>query len=181
LAAFSAFSSGGADVSTDKVAWWEVGRHAVVHSFRAGAVDRVVPLASVESHDGYEPEPQVRRLRFKGTRAARRATRSPGKPLEKPRWLETIHLPMLNARWGAHVDGIVYFSVPATYPAYITHSLDFCESTSEPCIAIDDPKLFSKLDRKRHWHDNGHLAKSGAKLYTRWLAKRLVALGMLKH
>ncbi|MDA0785736.1 MAG: hypothetical protein O3B37_05535 [Proteobacteria bacterium] len=68
----------------------------------------------------------------------------------------------------------LYFTPPILDAFRRAHQAAICERTpSIRCIEYSDSNLPERLTG-RHWHDSGHVLRSGAQIYTDWLATQLI-------
>ncbi len=56
----------------------------------------------------------------------------------------------------------------------MAYALRFCEAQPPRSCIASDQRLMQRLSNERYWWDGSHLTRYGARLYTRWLADRLV-------
>lgn len=68
----------------------------------------------------------------------------------------------------------LYFTPPVLDSFRRAHQAAICERTPAiRCIEYSDSDLPEQLTDE-HWHDAGHVLRSGAEIYTDWLAERLI-------
>ncbi len=104
-------------------------------------------------------------------------------PLDDPprgaipsRWLVDILDREIEMFRGDGATGFGFYQTPTTLPQEFTYALRFCAATSAyPCILADDPTLHAGLSHDSDWYDEYHLIGPGRRLYTLWLADRLLA------
>jgi len=158
---------------------WDLARQVSINAFNVGVTDRLEPLEHVRAESGGVPNSRDRlRERFdvgKLLEELRHLTPDP----EPPKWLRRIRERRLLDVWGPRLDDIVYFGTPSTRVEQLKHVRGVCRSTTRKCIPPTDKKLYKKLDSNSLWLDEAHLNREGARIYTAWLAARLVKEGVL--
>jgi hypothetical protein len=176
--AFQAQTSAGVRASPVSGWRWGLIRHMLVNAFNVGVANRLVASEVIEDWDG-ELSRSRRRFRYNGhlkdviAEAAR-----PGADVPVPQWLFDIREARLKSLWRREITSWVYFGVPATHVEQQRYLRSFCKATKLPCIA-PDVELTTALDKSMYWKDKGHVGPKGAKVYTEWLARRLVEKNVL--
>lgn len=166
-------------VRNDDVSAWELLRHGMVNGFNVGISSRFEPWRRNTPLTGHQRNRGRGRSKVKNLpRLIAAATKPLGKTTHLP-WLSNIREARLRDLWGGSLDEWVSYGIPTRQPNYIEWTREYCAESSEPCIAVDDPRLLEALGKGSKWYDWGHLSSAGAEVYTKWLAKRLVATGVL--
>lgn len=72
------------------------------------------------------------------------------------------------------IKNALYFTPPILDDFRRAHQAAICKrATSLRCIEYSDSDLPERLTAE-HWHDAGHVLRTGAEIYTDWLANRLI-------
>jgi hypothetical protein len=159
---------------------WPVLRHALLNAFNVGVSSRLAQEAEIEPSSGRTGNPRRAYRRFRSLEPLMAYARAPREASPPPLpWLRRIRERRLMSLWKPYVDELVYFGVPATRVGPLRYVQDFCRGTRRKCIAPTDRQLLGQLDAKTHWRDANHLRRSGAELYSRWLARKLHRLKVL--
>jgi hypothetical protein len=157
---------------------WLIARHAMVNAFNAGVLSRVVPEEEIEPVTGLASK-GAKRFKY-DFEALLKEAREPSPPVPIPTWMFTIREPRERALW---VDRFradwVYFGVPSTRPEQLRYIRSFCAATKAPCIKPDED-LIRELEAPTNWRNAGHMNRNGALIYSRWLAREVARLGVLK-
>lgn len=155
---------------------WTVARHTLVNAFNAGIVSRVVPEAEVKPVTGLASK-GFKRFDYDFETLLKEA-QNPGPPIPIPPWMFEIREPRERAIWGSFGANFVYYGVPSTRPEQLRYIRSFCAATKEPCLRPDEA-LIKELEAATNWRNAGHLNRNGATIYSRWLAREVVRLGVL--
>jgi hypothetical protein len=160
-------------------AWrWGLARHMLINAFNVGVANRLVAGEAIEDWDGGLSGGR-KRFRFSGgLKDVIAAAERPGPDVPVPPWIFDIREARLRSLWRSEISNWVYFGVPATHLEQQRYVRSFCNATHLPCIA-PDVELLSALDKKSYWMDRGHVSIRGARVYTEWLARRLVEKNVL--
>jgi hypothetical protein len=159
---------------------WKLFRHAMINSFSVGAASRYLAESEVEMGGGRVNWHRKQRFRFRGMG---RQIESLSKPVvgNMLPWLELVREPRTRRLWKPYTSELVYFGLPAANLEQVQYVREFCAATRHKCISPADPELLGALDNPNLWRDAGHLMKQGAEIYSRWLARQLVAQRILKR
>lgn len=162
-------------------AWrWPLFRHTLTNSFSAGVAARLTPEDEIELAGGNVNGHRPKRFRFPGLSPLLAASKEPrGAGIPYP-WVADIRERRLRQLWRPYLDDFAYFGLPSTNLEQLEYVRDFCGGTKVRCIAPTDEGLLTALDNKKKWRDRGHLSLQGAKIYSRWLAREVAGLGLLK-
>lgn len=153
---------------------WTLLRHALINSFNVGAASRYVPEADVVPGGGRVNRHRKQRFRFRGMARQIDSLDEPVTAATLP-WLRDVREPRLRRLWQPFTTELVYFGLPAANLEQLTYVREFCAATKRKCITPADPELLRALDDAALWRDPGHLMTRGAEIYSRWLARQLVA------
>lgn len=166
-------------VRSEEVSLWELLRHGMVNGFNVGISSRFGPWRRNTALTGHQRNTARRRGEVKNLRRLIAAATRPLTETTPLPWLWSIREARLRDLWGGSLDEWVSYGIPTRQPNYIEWTREYCKGSSEPCIAVDDPALLEALGKGSKWYDWGHLSSQGAEIYTKWLAGRLVATGVL--
>jgi hypothetical protein len=162
-------------------AWrWQLFRHTLINSVSVGALSRFVPEAEIEPGSGRVTPRRGSRFRFEGMSSQLSSLQQPAVAGMLP-WLRDVREARSRRLWRPYASELVYFGVPSTTVEQLTYVRQFCGATPRKCISPADPDLLNALDSVGFWRDNGHLSKKGADVYSRWLARQLVAQQVVTH
>jgi hypothetical protein len=153
---------------------WKLFRHTLINTFSAGAASRYVPDEQVPLGGGRVSKHRKSRFRFRGMSGQIESLRKPVAGAMLP-WLDQVREPRTRRLWQPYTSELVYFGLPAAILEQMTYVREFCAATPRKCISPADPELLNALDNPSLWRDAGHLMKRGAEIYSRWLARQLVA------
>jgi hypothetical protein len=158
---------------------WALLRHTLVNAFSAGATSRYAPESSIELGGGNVSDARPKPLEFRGLDAqVRLAKRTDAEPRMLP-WLREVREPRIRRLWRGYLTDFVYFGLPTTSGVQLEYVRSFCAATRLPCIT-PDAGVIGDLNDRKHWRDHAHLRKSGAEIYSRWLAQQLANRGVLR-
>jgi hypothetical protein len=158
----------------------DVLRHGLVFAFNAGVTSRVVAPKKIRALPGDVRRNTPRRMRYRGLSKVIAEAKRPHRASVPP-WLFDVRERRELEIWGDHIQKWLYYSVPNTKAGYLRHSTNFCAATPRPCINPADVDLLQRLDARRNWINSGHLSIRGAKIYSKWLAKKIHESGALAH
>lgn len=164
-------------------AWrWPLLRQTLLNAFSAGALERYVPEADVELSSGVVSPRPPSKFRFRGLRSLLRATAAASDPASVTvlPWLRDIRDRRSKRLWQPFGTELIYFGVPSTSVDQLEYVRGFCQAIGSKCISPADQALLSQLDDARLWRDPSHMTTPGAEIYSRWLARQLAALGVLR-
>lgn len=156
--------------------YWTVARHAMVNAFNAGVLTRVVEEEDIEPVTGLASK-GAKRFKYDSDALLKEA-QNPGPAIPIPPWMFEIREPRERAIWGPFGANFVYYGVPSTRPEQLRYIRSFCAATKEPCLRPDEA-LIKELEAATNWRNAGHLNRNGATIYSRWLAREVVRLGVL--
>lgn len=159
---------------------WPLFRHAMINSFSVGAASRYVPDAEVPLGGGRVSWHRRQRFRFGGMSQHVESLSTPVQGAMLP-WLQQVRERRARRLWRPYTSELVYFGLPATKLEQLKYVREFCAGTRHRCIPPADPELLNALDQASLWRDAGHLMKKGAEIYSRWLARQLVAQKVVKR
>jgi len=159
---------------------WALLRHAMVNTFNVGAASRYRPEDEVVLGGGRVSAHRKQRFKFRGMGRQIQSLSHPVAGAMLP-WLKDVREARTRRLWRPYTSEIVYFGLPATTIEQVTYVREFCAATERKCISPADPELLSALDDAALWRDRGHLMKRGAAIYSRWLARQLVAQQVVTH
>jgi hypothetical protein len=160
---------------------WPLLRHTLLNAFSVGATSRYVPEAELEIGGGNVNGRRAALYWWRGLDSSLQALQRPAPALTPLPWLAGIRDVREQQLWNGYVSRFMYLGLPSTSPAQLDYVRGFCARASAPCIAPDDPQLLQQLDDRIYWRDEAHMQRAGALIYSRWLAHKLVALGLLRH
>jgi hypothetical protein len=79
-------------------------------------------------------------------------------------------------RYGA--QRFAFYSVPSMQGANVAYARRFCAGMRQfPCFVGEDPELLAAVAHGADWWDYDHLKDDGSRIFTRWLADRVVEAG----
>lgn len=151
---------------------YELFSHMLVNAFNVGIVSRLIPPSKIEGRSGSDSRPKKLKSKFSGMGRAIYWARARAKV---PGWLFNVRERRELSIWDGYVDKLVYYGLPSSLPTQVPHITAFCRKTRRPCIAPLDYQLLGQLNKAQYWQNFSHLSEAGAEIYTRWLAKKLVA------
>ena len=158
--------------------WRSVWSHAAMNLFNVGAAARLVAAEEVVPVASFDPVTQAAPgFSFRGMGAALEAFDNRSKRVRGgiPTRNVEARRRQLVALTGAPHANVIYYSVASARPQDLAYAYAFCRQVQgDPCVHHARRGLLKRLDASRFWHDNSHLQKVGAGLYTRWLARMLV-------
>lgn len=153
---------------------WTLFRHALINTFSVGAGSRYIPEAEVAMGGGRVSPHRKSKFKFRGLSNQIASLSKPTAAVMLP-WLKDVRERRSSRLWRPYTAEIVYFGLPATTIEQLSYVREFCAATERKCISPADPELLSALDDAALWRDRGHLMKRGSVIYSRWLARQLVA------
>ncbi len=159
---------------------WDLARQVSINAFNVGVTDRLKSLEEMEAERGGVPGSRERLRKNFDVEPLLEEIRHPTPDPASPAWLKRIRERRLLRLWGDRLDELVYFGTPSTRVEQLKHVRGVCKNTRRKCLAPTDKKLYRKLDSRKFWLDEAHLNRKGARLYTLWLAARLVKEGVLR-
>jgi hypothetical protein len=153
-------------------------RHGLVYAFNAGITSRLVSSREIRAQAGGTKRITPRRFRYPGLASVMaEANRPPVVAI--PPWVFDVRERREHEIWDKYVQRWVYFATPSTRASYQAYAASFCGATDRPCIPPNDISLLARLDSRDKWYDEGHLSAGGAKIYSKWLARKLHESGAL--
>jgi hypothetical protein len=156
----------------------ELVRHGLVYAFNAGINSRLEAPEKIKHYPGYAPRNTPKKFRFRGlSRVIAAAKQRTTETI--PPWVFEIREQTELEIWGDYIARWVYYGVPSTAPSQMNYTRSFCAATERSCIAPTDTKLLEQLDARQYWYNKGHMSARGAQIYSKWLAKKLHAAGVL--
>jgi hypothetical protein len=77
------------------------------------------------------------------------------------------------------VERFAFYSVPSMQGANVAYARRFCAATTKfACVIGEDPILLADLRHGGDWYDFDHLQGAAREVFTRWLGRRLVEMGV---
>lgn len=157
--------------------WKDVFAHSAINAFNIGAALRAVPVGRVVPSRGFVPmTASAPGFRFRGMKAALQAFEEKTGRVRGglPERNIAARRERIAALLGSDSPRFIYYSVASVRPQDLIYGHAFCRKFQQfTCIDHAQSGLLKRLNAKRFWYDNGHMQKQGAKIYTRWLARRL--------
>jgi hypothetical protein len=159
---------------------WTLLRHVLYTGLNVGTVSRLVPYAELKPKSGFSPKRRAaKKFRFKGVKRQLGWLKESPAPSEV-KWLQTVREPRLREAYRGLVDNWSYHTLPRLRKTPLQYNRATCSHKEEPCLEVDRA-LLKRLNHQSMWHDRGHLARAGAKIYSKWLADQLIAQWLLKR
>jgi hypothetical protein len=173
-----ALESPGVHLPFDGAYRWPLFRHTMVNAFSIGAFERYVAEDSIDMGWGIVGDARPSR-RFKGLQSQIQLARQPQIEPNRLPWLKDVRERRTRRLWRRYLTNFAYFGIPSPRLEQLSYVRQFCAATEGPCIC-PDADLLMALDDRKYWRDESHLRAPGARIYSRWLAERLAALGILR-
>jgi hypothetical protein len=155
-----------------------LGLHVPINWFNIGLFNEAARLKDAAKLASYDPQDTPRRKVTDKDRAlGLRQSLAPDAPLHV--WGEQFRANQRAMLKKAGVRAIAYYFPPvidAHERAYVRSVCD--QEAGFVCIAPDDPAMLAALDGPV-WFDEEHLLAQGAAIYGQWLAKKVMASGVL--
>jgi hypothetical protein len=162
-------------------AWrWSLFRHTLINALNVGATSRFVPEAEVLLTGGRVSPLRRYKFRFRGMARQLASLDEPVVGAMLP-WLAQVREARTRRLWRPYTSELVYFGLPSTSLEQLSYVREFCAATRHKCIAPADAKLLRALDHAALWSDQGHMMPRAAEIYSRWLARQLVAQRVVTH
>ncbi|HEX2730978.1 MAG TPA: hypothetical protein VHM70_05210 [Polyangiaceae bacterium] len=171
------------DIKLDAHPWRvrsEILRHAAINAFNVGLSSMLCRASKVKPDDGHVAYGAKRGRPFSGLGPLLKELDLKDH-VKIPPWVFDIREREEDRLWGPFMDRWIYFGVPSTHPGQLRYIRNFCEHTKRLCIQPANRRMLSELNSKEYWLNPGHLSTAGARIYTLWLAERLIHTGVLRR
>lgn len=153
-------------------------RHGLVYAFNAGVTSRLVSTSKIRAEGGGSRRTTPRKFRYPGLASVMaEANRPPVVAI--PPWVIDVREQREREIWDKYIQRWIYYATPSTRASYQAYAVSFCGVANSQCITPDDMELLKRLDSRDKWYDAGHLSVGGAKIYSKWLARKLHESGAL--
>ncbi len=152
--------------------------HVPLNWFNVGLFNEATTLHKTPALSSWDPQQTPRRT---VTAAMRKQglTQQAAAPPRLYAWGEAFRARQRAMLKAAGVRAIAYYFPPVISPQERAYLAAVCKAHPDtPCIAPQDSRMLAALDGPV-WFDEEHLLAPGAAIYDRWLARQIMATGVL--
>lgn len=171
---------------------WSVARlaaeHVFINTFNVGLLHRLADPATVRPRPSFEPRPRPEDDYDPADQRRQLAWRPGPDEFESgaddiPNGWVRGYFEDVEALLAARgIDTLGFYVPPHAAISLRRYAVPFCqyqEARGHLCLDANQSDLLDRLD-SRFWIDRTHLRAPGARLYSRWLADRLIAEGVAR-
>ena len=154
-----------------------LGLHATMNFFNIGLIGRGESAENAGTLISYDPQFEPR---LESTPNALAETQ-PVTERAVPAWVSSYRALMRDRLLTEGVKAVGYYQPPVQPADQRMYVAAVCEAelSGQVCIDADDPGLLDQLNGD-FWFDRDHLLDTGAAIYTKWLATKLIESGVLE-
>ncbi len=156
------------------------GLHAGLNWLNVGQLRTLNHIENIESERAFEPLEEQREDIDAEIVAEGLSARDAEPTFDPPQWAVDFREAQRSYLRGLGIEHIHYY-IPAVVPADRRAYFEVaCERQGDAlCLSSEDDALLSRLNDPDLWSDYRHVHPEGARIYTLWLADRLIEEGLV--